>query len=60
MSQNDSPYSACWESYSPEGFEGNTFGKEGEAARWPEVFARLRPVCPSCKSALTEANLAKG
>lgn len=57
MSENDSAYSAAWESYSLEGFDGGTFHKEGAAAGWPEVFAHLRPVCPQCKGALTADNL---
>ncbi len=57
MSENDAPYSACWESYSLEGFDGDTFHKEGAAAGWPEVFVHLRPVCPSCKRLLTPDNL---
>jgi hypothetical protein len=60
MSENDTPYSASWESYSLEGFDGSTSNKEGAAAGWPEVFAHLRPVCPSCKRLLTEADLADG
>lgn len=59
MSENDTPYSASWESYSLEGFDGGTLNKEGAAAGWAEVFAHLRPVCPMCKSRLTEADLSK-
>ncbi|MFM0416982.1 hypothetical protein [Paraburkholderia aromaticivorans] len=57
MSENDAPYSASWESYSLEGFDGGTFNKEGAAAGWREVFAHLRPVCTSCKRILTETDL---
>ncbi len=57
MSENDSPYSVSWESYSLDGFEGGTFSKEGAAAGWPEVFANLQPICPQCRRALTADNL---
>lgn len=51
MSENDAPYSACWESYSLEGFDGDTFHKEGRRPAGPRsssTFGRCARAVSDC------------
>jgi hypothetical protein len=48
LSENDQPYSRCWETYSLEGFGigANIQGTPNE-----EPLAQMNPVCPKCGKA---------
>jgi len=56
MSENDQPYSKCYESYSLENLNGHTYQVEG-FADWAKVFKEMAPTCPKCQSSLTPKNL---
>jgi hypothetical protein len=58
MSENDQPFSKCWESYSLEDLNGDSYYVEG-FADWPQVFNNLRPTCPVCGSQLSSDNFDK-
>lgn len=56
MKENDAPFSSQWEMYSLENLEGDTTKVDG-FLDWPEVFDRIKPTCPICKTSLTPENL---
>lgn len=56
MKENDAPFSRQYEDYTLEGLDGKSFSTT--LAQWPEVFQQMKPACPSCKTALTEADIA--
>ncbi len=58
-SENDQPYSACWERYSLDGLNGNgSYYVEGYA-KWDQVFKALNPTCPSCNKRLSPDDFKK-
>lgn len=59
MSENDQPYSSCWENYTLRNFKSNgvdSYEFSG-AASWKMVFDKLKPICPACDRALTPDHL---
>lgn len=58
MKENDQPFSGQWESYSLVDLNGSATGVEGGVLQWDKVFEDMKPTCPKCGSALTQANLA--
>lgn len=56
MSENDQPYSKCWESYSLENLNGIRYSVDG-TTDWPAVFEAMKPTCPQCGNELTQENL---
>lgn len=59
MSENDQPYSSCWESYSLEGLNGEDQFYTDSPASIDNVFSHLKPVCPHCGTGLTPEHLDK-
>lgn len=46
--ENDQPYSKSWESYSLEGFDGDSAHIEGFCRDYDKLLASLNPKCPEC------------
>jgi hypothetical protein len=46
--ENDQPYSAMWEVYSLEGFDGGVVSITRETERPKDVLAAVNPCCPKC------------
>ena len=57
LSGNDAPFSANYETYGVEGFDGRKYTVEPSAKSWTEVFQQLRPHCSSCGTYLTPEQL---
>ncbi len=57
MSENDQPYSKCWESYSLDNLNGSDYSVEG-FAEWSTVFAEMKPTCPKCGTHLSVEHMA--
>lgn len=56
VTENDQPYSSMYESYSLEGFTGDTYSVDGYSSL-KTAIERMKPVCPKCSSQLSEKNL---
>jgi hypothetical protein len=57
LSENDAPFSACYESYAiVDGMNGNGY-RTDKSTHWTEVFEHMNPTCDSCGTALTPANI---
>lgn len=46
--ENDAPYSAMYEDYSLEGFDGGTVNITSFKERPDDMIAALKPTCPEC------------
>ena len=54
--ENDQPYSKCYESYTLENLEGQSYSVDG-FANMEQVIEKMKPVCPKCKTELKQSNL---
>lgn len=54
--ENDQPYSASYEAYSPVDLQGIRVEFKG-FGRWPDVLAAMALSCPSCGADITLENI---
>lgn len=60
MSENDQPYSKCWEKYRVEGFNSKQPDVYAEGSiSLGEAITRLSITCPACGATITQDNLKK-
>lgn len=51
LRENDAPFSALWEAYSLEGFDGESYIVTADNPHPPDLLKALSPKCPKCGQA---------